>query len=247
MSRKLTEPTTDLRRARPCLFLAAWGALALLAANPFCGAAMAQAIEKTTFGKMPDGTEVDLYTLKNQGQMEVGILTYGGTVQAIRLPDSQGRIENVALGFDNLDDYVKKSPYFGSIIGRYGNRIGCARFTLDGRTYQLAANNGPNSLHGGSKGFDKKVWQAKEIEKDGRPGLALSYTSPDGEEGYPGTLAVEVVYTLSDQNELRIEYTATTDKPTVVNLTNHTYFNLAGEGNGSILDHELTIDASAYT
>jgi aldose 1-epimerase len=208
---------------------------------------MPQAIENRPFGRMPDGTEVDLYTLTNHHQMTVGILTYGGSVQQIRVPDRDGKLANVALGFDQLDDYVNKARHFGAIVGRYGNRIGGASFTLDGETFQLAANNGPNSLHGGPEGFDRKVWRAEAVENGGEVGLALSYTSPDGEEGYPGTLAVKVLYTLTDNNELRIDYKATTDKPTVLNLTNHTYFNLAGEGSGSVYGHELKINASAYT
>ncbi len=208
---------------------------------------MAQTIEKKPFGRMPDGTEVDLYTLTNRHQMAVGILTYGGSVQQIHVPDRDGKLANVALGFDQLDDYVNKARHFGAIVGRYGNRIGGASFTLDGETFRLAANNGPNSLHGGREGFDRKVWRAEAVENGGRAGVALRYTSPDGEEGYPGTLAVKVVYLLTDNNELCIDYAATTDRPTVLNLTNHTYFNLAGEGSGSVYGHELKIDASAYT
>lgn len=157
------------------------------------------------------------------------------------------RSGNIALGFARLDDYLTKNPYFGTITGRYANRIAKGAFTLDGQTYKLAANNGPNALHGGLAGFDKKVWKAKEIQGADGVGLELTYTSPDGEEGYPGTLNAKVTYTVTGNNELRIDYEATTDKPTIVNLTNHTYFNLAGEGAGSILDHELMLNASAFT
>jgi aldose 1-epimerase len=208
---------------------------------------MAQTIEKRPFGRMPDGTEVDLYTLTNRHRMVVGILTYGGSVQQIHVPDRDGKLANVALGFERLDDYVNRARHFGAIVGRYGNRIGGARFTLDGKTFELAANNGPNSLHGGREGFDRKVWRAEAVENGSGVGVALRYTSPDGEEGYPGTLAVKVVYMLTDNDELCIDYAATTDRPTVLNLTNHTYFNLAGEGSGSVYGHELMIDASAYT
>ena len=179
--------------------------------------------------------------------MSVQILTYGGVVHAIDVPDRDGKVGNVALGFAKLEDYLTKSPYFGNITGRYANRIAKGAFTLDGTTYKLATNNGPNALHGGIKGFDKKVWQAKEVSGSDSVGLELSYTSPDGEEGYPGALATKVTYTLTEKNELRVDYEATTDKPTVVNLTNHTYFNLAGEGSGSILGHELMLNASAFT
>ena len=179
--------------------------------------------------------------------MSVQILTYGGVVHAIDVPDRDGKVANVALGFAKLEDYLTKSPYFGNITGRYANRIAKGAFTLDGTSYKLATNNGPNALHGGINGFDKKVWKAKEVSGSDSVGLELSYTSPDGEEGYPGALATKVTYTLTEKNELRVDYEATTDKPTVVNLTNHTYFNLAGEGSGSILGHELMLNASAFT
>lgn len=223
-------------------------ASAALAAGLLAGSeVMAGSIEKTTFGSLPDGTAVELYTLENDGGMSVAILTYGGIVQAVNVPDRTGAVANVALGFGKLADYVEKNPYFGTITGRYANRIAGGRFTLDGTTYELAKNNGPNALHGGLAGFDKKLWQAREINGADRVGVELTYTSPDGEEGYPGTLDTKVTYTLTDDNQLRIAYEATTDKKTVVNLTNHTYFNLAGEGRGSILDHELMLNASAYT
>jgi aldose 1-epimerase len=208
---------------------------------------MAGSIEKTPFGTLPDGTAVELYTLSNGQNMSVGILTYGGVVQAINVPDRDGNLANVALGFAKLDDYLTKSPYFGNITGRYANRIAKGQFTLEGTAYELATNNGPNALHGGVSGFDKMLWSATEVNGPDGVGVALTYTSPDGEEGYPGTLATKVTYTVTDANELKIEYEATTDKTTIVNLTNHTYFNLAGEGSGTILDHELTLNASAFT
>lgn len=199
------------------------------------------------FGKSPDGKEVFVYTLKNSNGVEARIMTYGGTLLSLKVPDKDGKIADVVLGYDSLSQYVANSPYFGALIGRYGNRIGNARFKLEGKEYTLAANNGPNSLHGGIKGFDKVVWKVNEADSKPGTSLALTYLSKDGEEGYPGDLSVEVVYTLTDSNELRIDYKATTDKPTVLNLTNHSYFNLAGAGNGNVLKHVLMIDADRFT
>jgi aldose 1-epimerase len=175
------------------------------------------------------------------------VLSYGGIVQTLDVPDRRGRTANISLGFDNLDDYVAKSPYFGALIGRYGNRIAAGRFTLDGTAYQLPLNDGPNTLHGGDKGFDKRVWDVEPFTSGSDTGLVLRRTSPDGEMGYPGTLKVTVTYTLTARGDWRIDYEATTDKATVVNLTSHTYFNLAGEGSGSIYDHSLALAASRYT
>jgi aldose 1-epimerase len=209
----------------------------------------APTISVEPFGTAPDGTAVERYTLTNRG-MTVRILTYGGIIQTLEVPDRRGNPVNVVLGFEDLEGYVEHNnpgPYFGAIIGRYGNRIAGGQFELDGETYELARNNGPNALHGGIESFDRKVWDATELTDRRSVGLRLDYTSPAGEEGYPGTLDVQVTYTLTRDQRLEIHYTATTDAPTVVNLTNHTYWNLQGEGTSSILDHELTLHASAYT
>ena len=204
-------------------------------------------ITNAAFGTTADGIAVDEYTLTNSHQMEVKIITYGGIITSVRVPDRQGQFSNVVLGFNNLADYETKSAYFGAIIGRYGNRIAKATFKLDGAVYNLAVNDGANTLHGGVKGFDKQVWAAKEVRGENGIGLALNYVSKDGEEGYPGNLSVTVTYTLTDQNEIKIDYAATTDKNTVVNLTNHSYFNLAGNGTGTIENQLVMINADKYT
>ncbi len=205
-------------------------------------------IESEPFGTTPDGTQVNRYTLTNTSGMRVRILTYGGIIQSIEVPDRHGQFANVALGFDNLTDYIERnSPYFGCITGRYANRIARGRFTLDGTEYVLATNDGPNHLHGGEQGFNARVWEATEVRTQEGVGVRLSYVSPDGEEGYPGRLAVTVTYLLTERNTIEIDYRATTDAPTVVNLTNHTYFNLAGEGSGSIYDHRLMLNARRFT
>lgn len=199
------------------------------------------------YGTTAEGQPVEIYTLTNARGMEVKIITYGGAITSIRVPDRNGVMANVALGFNDLRDYETRSPYFGAITGRFANRIANAKFTLDGKEYSLAVNDGTNSLHGGILGFDNRVWEAAATEGPHAVSLVLRYVSPDGEEGYPGTLDTTVVYTLTDSNELRIDYTATTDAPTVVNLTNHSYFNLAGNGAGTIYDHILMIAAERYT
>ena len=206
----------------------------------------APSISKEPFGSTAEGP-VDRYTLTNASGMRVRILTYGGILQSIDVPDRHGQRADVALGFDNLPDYVAKSPYFGCITGRYANRIALGRFTLDGVTYQLPINNPPNSLHGGTVGFDKHIWAATPFQRGPDVGLVLTFTSPDGDQGYPGTLHATVTYTLTAGDAVRMEYRATTDKPTVVNLTNHTYFNLAGEGSGSIEGQVLFLNADRYT
>lgn len=196
------------------------------------------------FGKTPDGAQVDLYTLTNVKGAQATISTYGGAIVSLKVPDRNGVMGDIVLGFDKFEDYLKPQPYFGAIIGRYANRIAHGTFTLSGVEYKLAKNDGDNALHGGIRGFDKRVWTAKEGPLQS---LVLNYTSPDGEEGYPGTLSVTVIYTLTDNNELQIDYAATTDKATVLNLTNHSYFNLAGQGEGDILSHKVTIYASRFT
>lgn len=206
---------------------------------------MTPKLEKTEWGRLSDGSVVHLFTLTNARGMVAKITTYGATLTEVWVPDRDGKLANVVLGFDNLEGYAKGHPYFGCTVGRVANRIAGGKFTLDGQSYTLAVNNGPNHLHGGLQGFDKKVWQAEPIASQDGLAVMFSYTSPDGEEGYPGKLYVRVVFTLTDRNELRIDYVANTDKPTVVNLTNHSYFNLAGSG--TILDHVLTLNAARYT
>ncbi|HMN47260.1 MAG TPA: aldose epimerase family protein [Povalibacter sp.] len=210
-------------------------------------AAARATIAQAPYGTLPDGTAVEAFTLTNGAGMTVKAINYGAIITSITVPDRNGRIDDVVLGFDSLDEYLKGTAYFGAVIGRYGNRIGGAQFALDGNTYKLAANNGPNSLHGGLKGFDKVVWQAQTFERDGNIGVSFTYTSADGEEGFPGTLQTQVTYTLTPKNEIAIDYRATTDKPTVVNLTQHSYFNLGGDGSGDVLTHELTVDADRYS
>jgi aldose 1-epimerase len=202
-------------------------------------------ITKSPFGTLSTGQAIEQYILKNKEGVEVNIITYGGIITKWTAPDKEGKLEDITLGCANLADYEKGTPFFGALVGRYGNRIAKGKFSLDGKTYTLATNNGPNHLHGGKKGFDKMVWSATPIEGE-EPALKLTYTSKDMEEGYPGNLSVEVVYTLKNDNALRIDYKATTDKKTVVNLTNHAYFNLAGQDKGSILDHELLLKADRY-
>ncbi len=206
----------------------------------------ATGIERHEFGTTPAGETVERFVLTNSAGLTVAFLSLGCIIQSIDAPDRDGAVANVALGFSHLDDYLTNLPFFGCIAGRYANRVAGAQFELDGAVYQLPANNGPNTLHGGNNGFNRFVWDAAPLD-DGRLGVAFHRISPDGEEGFPGNLDATVTYELTDQNDLAIDYLATTDKPTVVNLTNHSYFNLAGEGNGSIETHRLQIDASAFT
>jgi aldose 1-epimerase len=199
------------------------------------------------FGTTTEGQKVTQYTLTNAKGSSVSIINYGGIVTSLKVPDRNGKFSDVVLGFKTLADYEKKSPYFGALIGRYGNRIAKGEFTLDRETYHLARNNNGQSLHGGLKGFDKVVWNATPVETKQGPSLKLTYVSKDGEEGYPGTLAVTATYTLSNKNDLKLVYRAKTDKATIVNLTHHSYFNLAGQGSGDILNHLVTIHANKYT
>lgn len=207
--------------------------------------ALKPTIEKSTFGTLPDGRVADLYTLRNEQGMTVQITNFGGAVTSWTAPDKTGQYEDIVLGCDSLSGYLRGTPFFGALIGRYGNRIAKGKFTLDSATYTLATNNIGNHLHGGIVGFDKVLWSARIIKHE-RPTLELTYVSKDGEEGYPGELSVEVVYTLWKDNSLSIHYKATTDKPTVVNLTNHAYFNLTNGGKGDILQHELMLSADAF-
>jgi aldose 1-epimerase len=209
---------------------------------------MKASVQKQAFGKTLDGTAVDLYVLTNANGMQAKIITYGAIITELHVPDRTGKLDDVALGFDDLKGYLAAHPYFGAAVGRVANRIAKGRFTLDGKEYKLAVNNGPNALHGGLKGFDKVVWQAETIQAADGVAVKFTYRSPDGEEGYPGNLTAAVTYTLTNQNELKIDYTATTDQPTPVNLTNHSYFNLAGARSGNdILGHELMLAADRYT
>src|SRR5579859_3967755 len=240
------KPATRNLQPHALLFLAA--ALCLLAAGMVGCASTSSApiqVSRKSFGQMPDGKEVYLFSLRNTKGAEALISNYGGIVTSLKMPDRKGNFGDVVLGYDNLKDYLKESPFFGALIGRYGNRIARGKFTLDGQQYTLATNNYPNALHGGNKGFDKVVWQASVVALPDGAGLKLTYLSKDGEEGYPGNLSVTVVYTLTDDNALKIDYTATTDKDTVVNLTQHSYFNLAG--NDSILNHVVMIPADKFT
>jgi len=227
-----------------CVALAASLAITALAGK---SAEMAKPMEKKVFGTTADGKTADLYTLKNKNGMQVSITNFGATVVSIMVPDKAGKAADVALGYDDLAGSELNKNYLGVLVGRYGNRIAHGKFSIDGTRYTLAKNNGDNSLHGGIKGFNKAMWEARDVSKGGEAAVEMKYVSKDGEEGYPGNLSVTVVYTLTNKNELKIDYSATTDKKTVVNLTNHTYFNLAGQGNGDILKQELMINADTFT
>jgi aldose 1-epimerase len=242
-----------MTRSRFAVRLAALAALAGAAIGGFAPASTASdrhlkpGIAKDLFGTMPDGTKVWRYTMTN-GSTRIRVITYGGIIQTIETPDRHGRLGNITLGFPTLSDYLtKNSTYFGALIGRYGNRIAKGRFTLDGQTYQLTTNNNGNTLHGGTTGFDQRVWSATPVTAGGGVALRLSHTSPDGDQGFPGTLKTDVTISVTRHNAIRFDYRATTDKPTVVNLTNHSYFNLSGEGSGTVYDHRLQINGSRYT
>jgi aldose 1-epimerase len=222
---------------KPIISLVALAAMSVTAAPP---------IEQRAFGEA-DGKPISLYTLRNKAGMEVTITTYGGAVTSLKVPDRNKTMSDVVLGFDQVGSYQATTSYFGALIGRYGNRIGKGKFQLDGQVYQIPANDGGNALHGGTIGFNKRVWDAKDVSTPEAAVLELHYLSPDGEMGFPGNLDVTVRYTVEAKNGLKIEYNATTDKPTVLNLTNHSYFNLAGAGSGSVLKHRLTIRAEHFT
>lgn len=205
-------------------------------------------VNKESFGQTPEGREIDLYTLTNSNGLRARITNYGAILVSLEVPDREGNLADITLGFDSLEGYLGEHPYFGAVVGRYANRIGNAEFELEGVKYKLAANNNGNHLHGGIKGFDKVLWKLEDLKTEDNSAIVkMSYISEDGEEGYPGNLACSVTYALTEDDELKISYEADTDKTTVVNLTNHTYFNLAGQGNGDILDHEIMIDADKYT
>jgi aldose 1-epimerase len=221
--------------------------MTMISARAVTPQAAKASVTRAPFGKLKDGSAVEIFTLINAKGVEVRAITFGGIIQSWKVHDKAGKTADVVLGFDTIEGYQTDHPFFGAIIGRYGNRIGKAQFTLDGRTYKLAANNGPNNLHGGTKGWDKQLWTGEIVKSDRGQAVAFSRTSPDGEEGFPGTVKVRVTYTLTDQNGLIVDYEASTDKATPVNLTQHSYFNLAGEGSGTILDHQLMLDADRYT
>jgi aldose 1-epimerase len=209
--------------------------------------ASAPTLARGSFGALPNGAPVDLFTLSSASGIEVRAISHGATIVSIRTPDNRGRSADIVLGFDRIDDYLHRSPYFGAVVGRYANRIARGRFTLDGRVHQLTVNDGGNHLHGGLVGFDKVLWNPSPFEREDRAGIVFSYVSPDGEEGYPGTLTATVSYALTGRDELVVDYAAVCDHPTIVNLTQHSYFNLAGEGSGDVLAHAVTIAADRFT
>jgi aldose 1-epimerase len=223
------------------------GAILMTTLAPSGAAPQSGFTTKKPFGKTADGQAIDLYVLTNKNGAEASITNYGGAVVSLKMPDKNGKFADVVLGYDTAEGYLSDKSFFGALVGRYGNRIGNAQFVLDGTTYTLAKNNGENSLHGGLKGFNRVLWTARPISSKDGQALELNYTSKDGEEGFPGNLKVTVVYALTDNNALKISYYATTDKKTVVNLTNHSYFNLAGQGSGDILGELMMIQADKYT
>jgi aldose 1-epimerase len=231
-----------------CIFGVVLGAV--LASHLLAGPLQKESVTRTTkreFGKLPGGTTVDLYTLKNKNGLEIQITNYGGAVVTIKTPDRQGRMDDIVLGYSDPAGYAADTSYFGALIGRFANRIAGGKFSLNGVEYQLAQNNGVNHLHGGVRGFDKVVWQAHEVSGKDSATLELTYLSKDKEENYPGNLTVTAKYIFSDANELRVEYAATTDRETIINLTHHSYFNLAGAGSGDVLKHEIKINADKFT
>lgn len=220
--------------------------------DPMVNSEAEHGVTKSVFGQLPDGRQVDVYQLTNANGIELRVANYGGTILSLKTPDREGNVDDIVLGFNSLDEYLsdeyrKANPYFGAIIGRYGNRIAEGQFTLEGETYTLATNDGDNHLHGGQQGFDRVLWQAEPFKNDEGTGLVLHYTSEDGEEGYPGRLETQVTYTLTDDDALIVDYQAETDKATPINLTQHSYFNLKGEGSDSILDHQLMLNADTFT
>jgi aldose 1-epimerase len=218
--------------------------LSLLATSSL---SMATDARQATFGTLPDGRRVEAVTLDDGHGFTARVISLGASLQSLTLPDRHGKLADVVLAYPDLHDYLAKPQYFGATVGRFANRIGKGRFTLDGKPYQLTLNDGPNSLHGGTQGFDKVVWQVVKVTKSPEPSVTLRYVSPDGDQGYPGTLTATATYTLKAGHELDIDYSATTDKPTIVNLSNHTYWNLGGEGSGSVYDDVLTIPADSIT
>jgi aldose 1-epimerase len=245
-----------VRRSTKWLPLVLCGWFAIIGGRASCGDAAPDSpkngketkmnIKKELFGKLPTGGEVDVYTLTNGKGLVAKIMTYGATVIDVESPDREGKSANLTLFLDTFDAYAKGHPFFGSTVGRFGNRVAKAKFTLDGKQYTLAANDRGNSLHGGEKCFSKVVWKAQEVKTPDAVGVTFAYVSPDGDEGYPGKLAAKVTYSVTAQNELKMEYEATTDMPTVVNLTNHAYWNLAGAGSGDVLGHEMMLNADGY-
>lgn len=230
---------------QPRFLLCALGLSLMIATLPANAAGLSS--EHKAFGKTNDGTPVEQYILRNSHGLQATVITYGATLQSLKVPDKNGNTEDIVLGFDNVQGYQAGTAYFGATIGRYGNRLANGAFELDGKHYQVPKNDGPNALHGGTQGFDKRVWKAEPSKTDDSVGVTLTYLSKDGEMGFPGNMKTEVTYSLTEKNELRIEYKASTDKPTVLNLTNHSYFNLAGAGNGNVLKQLVTLHADHYT
>lgn len=233
-----------MKKVLICLTVLALSCFSVYALNGGKEKAM---IEKNVYGKLKDGTEIYIYTLKNDKGAEAKIINYGATVVSLTAPDRNGKYSDIVLGWENLQGYVNGSTYFGAIVGRYGNRIAKGKFTLDGKTYQLSVNDGVNTLHGGKIGFDKRVWKSEEVKSKLGSAVKFTYVSPDGEEGFPSTLTLSVTYTLTNSNELRLDYKATTDKTTILNPTHHSYFNLSGDFSKPILDHILQINSDEFT